>query len=225
MWARRKGRGSGGDAGEPGDAGCAACSGVSACGGAAGRQEVRRPRVPGRRWKAARAPRPACHPPGAVEAAGGRAGLFRTRSRKTLRSVSREAVHARLHPSRGLERCTAALHAEWMRAEYHRSGRGGARVGNRPNWPAQRVEKVRIETQTVCPESADPVGASVSGRGLGYSPAGSAPCVADCAAAARRRDSSSAASRRASSSSRLASAASRRLRARPISIAAMMPLS
>ena len=144
---------------------------------------------------------------------------------KRFVSVAQEAVHARMHPSRGLERCTAALHAEWMRAEYHRYGRGGARVGYRPNWPTQRVEKVRIETRTVCPEPADPVGASVSGRDLGYSPAGSAPCVADCAAAARRRDSSSATSRRASSSSRLASAASRRLRARPISIAAMMPLS
>lgn len=63
---------------------------------------------PGRRWKAAGALPPACQPPGAAEAAGLRAGQFRTSSRnKRLVSLAREALRARLHPSRAVEPCTA----------------------------------------------------------------------------------------------------------------------
>lgn len=47
---------------------------------------------------------------------------------KRFVSLAREAAHARLHPSSAVERCTAALHAEWMSAESHRSGRGGTHV-------------------------------------------------------------------------------------------------
>jgi hypothetical protein len=74
---------------------------------AGNRLQIPRPR-PGRRWKAARAPRPACHPPRAVEADGLRAGLFRTSSRKKRPvSLAREALHAGLDPSCAFEPGTA----------------------------------------------------------------------------------------------------------------------
>ena len=69
--------------------------------------QIPRPR-PGRRWEAARAPRPACHPLGAVEADGLRASLFRTSSRKKRPvSLAREALHAGLDPSCAVEPGTA----------------------------------------------------------------------------------------------------------------------
>ncbi len=62
-------------------------SDVSACGGATGRKWFADPASPAVRCAAACAPLSACHPPGAVEAAGVRAGLFTTSPRRTHRLV------------------------------------------------------------------------------------------------------------------------------------------
>ena len=76
---------------------------------ATGRKRFADPASPAVCCAAARAQRPIFHPPGAVGlAAGVRAGLFRTSPRKTPHlvdgvTVSREALHARLHPSRAVE--------------------------------------------------------------------------------------------------------------------------
>jgi len=111
--------------------------GVSACGGAGGRKRF----APGRCWTAARALRPAFHLLGGVEAAGVRAGLFRTSSRKKA-------------SSRWLERLftLACIHTAPFTGYRPPSKREGC-VQYFTGLDAADVH-VRIETENVCPEAA-----------------------------------------------------------------------